>query len=242
MDNIIEKLLENAKIVTSCQRCGKQTDNLIYICGEYICHDCEKKTETEAKKVEHKNKYNRVIATIPERYKAASFDNFECPSEEYTRIKKTVHSICNVESVRRGRCLTLLGNKGTGKTHLGIAVLKDYAKNGYYGMFVVEIEIAKKIKATWGKEKSGNDENGIIQKYATIPVLHIDDIGLLKDSELPRLTAQIIHARYNNLLPTIVTGNLSEMALNDYLGVQIVDRLKDNNGVFVEMKMKSWRK
>ena len=79
------------------------------------------------------NHHRYDVANIPREYFNYSLDQFRETSPEKIAVKEKIQSICaNIKDYHReGRGLFLYGTKGTGKTMLGVEILKEAARNGY---------------------------------------------------------------------------------------------------------------
>jgi DNA replication protein DnaC len=151
--------------------------------------------------------------------------------------------------------LVLSGGAGTGKTHLAVAILRELAKAGqlcreyineniYHitredrGLFVSVPELLAKIRATYSD--SNSDEETLIDTYASVKYLVLDDLGAEKTTEWSITTLYlIIDRRYREMLPTIVTTNLSLDEIGQSLSRRIASRLA--SGKVITIKAPDYR-
>lgn len=132
--------------------------------------------------------------------------------------------------------IMLCGMKGNGKTTLATAllwVIRDLYKAGkmkFMGeYFSPEGRI---LKATDVIPLYKSEDFAAIRKLKHLPILIIDDLG-----EEPKETSvygtplyplrEILEARYDSLLFTIVTTNLTPKDLPDHYGWRVVDRFAE---------------
>ncbi len=145
--------------------------------------------------------------------------------------------------------LFISGPPGTGKTHLAAAISNQLLSQGKPVVCMTMIDLLERIKRTFNK--TGADEGEVLQIYKTIPLLVIDDIGKEPPTEWAISTVyNIINARYEAYLPTVVTtnyapddmiGRMTPRATGDSTTARAtVDRLMEMcNGI--SLTGKSWR-
>ena len=124
------------------------------------------------------------------------------------------------EVLAAGNGLYIQGPVGCGKTHLACAVAKAFAAMGIvdtYALprvtrkvrFVTSIDFLARLKETYDAA-TGSAESDVMRAYAECDLLILDDLG----KDLPTEWAvnrifQLLNARYNELLPTIITTQYS---------------------------------
>ena len=183
------------------------------------CPFCEE--EAERKIQQQALMYSRIDG-LPKRYRHASFKNYVVKTETQRHVFNTVLAYAENPSYR---WLVMLGNNGTGKTHLSHALLK--CTGGIYREFD---EIASELLDAQAK---GQGEIGeIIHKYSTAKMLVIDEIDKVKATEgRIRWLNIILRRRYNNLLPLVILGNTDVNTICnsvDLLGNQAIrDRIRE---------------
>lgn len=186
-------------------------------------------------------------AGMPERWKRHSFDNFfldGLDAESVHSARRTKRYAEWLAEALNANDLTyspnglyLVGNCGTGKTHLAAAVLNYIIANCRVPVLAATMqELTAKLKQTYDND---TDEESIIRAYTDVPVLLIDDLGSEQPTEwtVDRIF-RIINGRYNANLPTVVTSNYEPVALGKRLtprryadggnytdGAKIADRL-----------------
>jgi len=111
--------------------------------------------------------------------------------------------------------LFLCGKSGTGKTHLAMCLAKEGAS---YRRLP---DIFREVRSDF------NSEQRVIDKYGTVKLLLIDEVGRQKYSDFEKnLFFEIIDKRWNNILPTTLITNLNEKEFSTEYGTAIVDRLR----------------
>lgn len=123
----------------------------------------------------------------------------------------------------------LWGDYGTGKTGLAIGMARVELEMGEVTriLFRSVPDLLSALRSTYGRAE-GPTENDIIDQYATVPLLILDDMG----AEQVKSTGwvedrlyQIIGRRHGEELTTYFTSNLSPIALGAKIGERIVWRI-----------------
>lgn len=217
-----------------CEICGG--DGLIKRDGEPGPCDC-RMDEIQAKRAEEM----REDANIPPRYRGAKLSDFDGTENE--SVAKTARQYTNrFDEVRNGETDTIgfyiWGGVGTGKTHLGYAVMNSLIEDEKPCFATSVPDLLEKIRP-------GRDDHKINEYKDTmreIPFLFIDDIGKENPTEWVRTTLwSLINHRYNWLKPTFITSNHDPDSLpSDSVGA-ISDRISEMFYT-VEMQGQSRRK
>ena len=120
--------------------------------------------------------------------------------------------------------LMLSGDKGTGKTHLGIGVLRDvWEKHGVVGRMWSTMDLLDRYKRTFDADRATESEHDITEELARCPLLMLDDFGAQRATEWSEaLTLSVINRRYNERKPLIITTNLVNLKEE-----RTLDRLTD---------------
>jgi DNA replication protein DnaC len=146
-------------------------------------------------------------AGIPVLYEHASFDSFS-PRKElmnvFTMVRGFVREFPN--SSRPG--LLLMGDPGTGKTHLAVAALRAILAKGFEGMFVDYQNLLDRIRSGFDPGSQTTDKEAY-RVAMEKEVLLLDDLGAHRVTDWVEDTVtSIITARCNNRKPLIATTNL----------------------------------
>jgi len=135
--------------------------------------------------------------------------------------------------------------KGTGKTHLAMAIAWHYAECGETVKFWQTEELLDALRASFNKSKDkyrsydgnpdGSDDtyDKIMAELKEVGVLILDDLGAQKDTEfaLAKLD-MVINYRYINELQTVITANVDDI---DELPPRIASRLSEGNVCKINM-------
>jgi len=170
---------------------------------------------------------------VPRRFSEASFFNYKYSNEREENILKTV--IGFVEKKDNEGVLLLTGSKGNGKTHLGVAAVRDRM-----GFYVGMEDLIYKVESSLNF-KSKQTEEEVFEDFTTKEFLVIDEIGrsLKREKEI-EILSYILRKRYDNCLPTVIISNLEKKVLLKNLGEAIVDRFCET-ATSVEFTGESYR-
>lgn len=167
------------------------------------------------------------------RFEKASFDNYECTTNEQRRL---------VGVLRRGvqfgfdRNIVILGSVGTGKTHLAFAVKNALSKiSEFRGMkfytddrcaYTTAKTLIDDIHLSW-KEK---DCENPVNELTKTGLLILDEMGL-SSHERAELY-DLVNARYERCKPIICISNNTPSELQNVLGQRIYDRISGGADIF----------
>lgn len=174
-----------------------------------------------------------MASDIPLRFRAATLDTYRTDTEgqavALTECRDYVHGF--ERNWELGRSMMLLGDVGTGKTHLGCAIAQQVIRSyGASARYTMAIEIIRDIKMTFDK-KSEQTERDVYASLLAPDLLVIDEVGVQHGSDFERqVLFEVIDSRYRQLMPTIVISNLGLAGLRKCLGDRAVDRLTDAGG------------
>jgi DNA replication protein DnaC len=159
-------------------------------------------------------------ARIPTRYEHCDFDNFDTKLydiENGPEFPKWNHGLEQAKVVTEAFArdypagpdtgLLLMGPCGAGKTHLGVAALRQIVLRGHTGLFYDYRELLKEIQGSYNPE-SQTSELGVLEPVLTADVLLLDDLGSSKPSPWALETVgHILNSRYNERRITLLTTN-----------------------------------
>jgi hypothetical protein len=118
--------------------------------------------------------------------------------------------------------LTILGPTGAGKTHLGVAVLGDAVAHGDQGVWRDCRAVIEALKGSF-PDRGTADESDKLKKAA---FLVLDGLGQeLAGAWSGNALSHVLSYRDGHLLPTIITSNISSLAVLDALEPRLASRL-----------------
>lgn len=225
--------------------CLECEDTGMVVMGQYFC-ECVKGQELnhadyERARSEARNAIPEKI-NIPKRYKDMTFDTFpDQSSAALEAVRDWVDSDRPV--VQPG--LFLYGSFGRGKTGLIVAALREIAWRGVlpmipaglirytrsgdargagaYAWFVTATALLESLRP-----HDDDSQERMLEKYRAVDYLAIDDIGAERLTEwgVDRLF-EIVNHRHSELLPMMVSSNLSPGELAKRINKQIGDQSGD---------------
>lgn len=178
---------------------------------------------------------------IPKRFQSRTFEKFQVTPNNKKAYEKAKEWAENFPNTKKG--LLFIGNYGTGKTHLSVAIA-NYLMSKFYEVHCSNTtDIISRVKETYAKG-SEMTEHQFIQKFVKADLIILDDLG--KENATSNTTSvvyQIINQIYEEEKPIIVTTNLGSKELINNLGEKggaITSRLFEMCEV-IELNGKDWR-
>lgn len=157
----------------------------------------------------------KLKAGISMEFVGATLENWiPRDAEEADHLRK-VHEFRK----QRSGFLVMIGKRGTGKTHLGCALINHW----HCGLILSQADLLNRLRKTYGDSKSED----IIERCQKAALLVVDEMGLSvggKD-ELPMMH-EILSHRHTNFKPTVLIGNITPGELHTVIGERMMDRLQ----------------
>lgn len=213
-----------------------------------MCWDCqqeenEKKMKAEwAKQAIEQRKRNILRrfdneSLINPKLKEASFDNYQPTNEELDKAKQIAKRYAENFSKDNPVNLLLIGNYGTGKSHLSVSMIKEIMDKDFTCIFISTPKLLTKLRSTYNKGSEYTEEQ-IIESLTKVDCLVLDDIGSeqsgQKQDENNQTWAtsklfEIIDSRIGK--HTIFTSNFTPEELQQRLGGRNFSRMMENTHV-----------
>jgi DNA replication protein DnaC len=194
-----------------CGKCGGSGWIVVEQDGISGAQRCDCVQEDRAQRLEEN-------AGIPPLYKNASFENFQNFGNP---------ALSNVQNIARGYAreyphpdkpgLLLLGESGSGKTHLAVAALRRLLARGFEGLFCDYQNLLDRIRSGYDAS-SGSSDREAYRAALDAEVLVLDDLGAHRVTDWVQDTVtSIVTYRCNNKKPLIATTNLPDPDAGDRL-------------------------
>jgi len=172
-------------------------------------------------------------AGILEEFWGIDFEDYNGKREVKKLVKKYLKNIDNARD--KGICLFLHGSNGTGKTFLGIEVLKEAIRNGYSTQFTSLSGVVQTLTDGWYDDKKRRQYE---ERIRDVDFLMIDDVGKEKRVSKNNLVAMtfdnLIRYRTFRNKPLILTTNSDIKSIKSEYGKSVVSLLL---GKFIPVKV-----
>lgn len=212
MDDKVKTIDTSSLLACLTTVSGKEAD-------EYDRQLAEKEKETEAADLE-----KRYQKKVPRRYWTESLDTYCAGNIEQQKLLDGMRAFVADVTAGKFKSLCLIGKAGTGKTHLACGAIRALG----YGTYKLASEIISEIDRSraFGSVATETD---VIAKYGRTKLLVIDEINRgFRAADEQYMLYQIINARYNNCLPTVLIGNNTKSEFYKFLGNAVTDRLSES--------------
>jgi len=156
-----------------------------------------------------------AAARIPKRYEHCELDNYDTDFPAANPSLAEAHFMASAFAEKYGphgdRGLLIIGKIGTGKTHLGVGIIKKLILNkGVPCLFYDYRELLKEIQNSYNAAVQ-TTELDVLRPVFDTEVLVLDELGAVKPTEWVWDTVSLIlNSRYNDQRTTIITTNFDD--------------------------------
>jgi len=195
---------------TECPKCGGTGFVIVEGANVSGAKPCDCRFQGRAERMEAR-------AQIPSLYRNTSFDNFVVPGpdnpiarRDLTNVLLTVKNYVRDFPSEARPGLLLLGEPGTGKTHLAVAAMRKVIEKGFECLFCDYQNLLDRIRS--GYDPSSNSSDKEAYRIALdSEVLVLDDLGAHRVTDWVEDTVtSIVTWRCNQRKPLIATTNLPD--------------------------------
>lgn len=241
LKSTLRTIEEKRAINPTCDKCGnplyrvysKKQDDFVLLCYGDTCKE-ERQEKKRQELLEMKRKHPEKFMTkynVPKKYLCCSLDTFKGNSKVVT--------ICKDYAAKPEGSLVFSGVCGCGKTHLAASILREMVKANAVekAIFVTAPELLLKIRQSISASSDSSiSEVSIIDKFSSVDLLILDDLGAEKTSPWAISTLYLIIDRRNREERlTIYTTNLTLEQIEKQLNARIASRLSDCKVIKINM-------
>lgn len=161
----------------------------------------------------------------------ATFSTFIPEGERQRQVLEACKTFAESVDLEGRRNFWLVGGVGTGKTHLGAAMVSHFIHERDSSAAILSArEVVRMLRATWRRrtEEGAETERDVIDRLGRLGLLVLDEIGAGFDSDAERVQLfDVVDLRNKLGRPTVVLSNLTFKDIRPILGDRIFDRLRE---------------
>jgi len=198
----------------------------LYEEGSRVARDCSCRPRRIARR-----KARKLAGLIPRRFQGVSFDRAPVTLMDPTVVRAVRRYVDTLDTqLEEGRGIWFRGDVGTGKTTLAMLVSAEALRNGHSVAIYSLPRLLGMLRETFDEESEGSLSD-LLDRLASVELLHIDDVGAEQSS--PWVLEQlytIVNTRYEDSRAIVLTTNLDMPALREQIGDRTVSRLVEMCG------------
>lgn len=198
----------------------------LYEEGSRVARDCSCRPRRIARR-----KARKLAGLIPRRFQGVSFDRAPVTLMDPNVVRAVRRYVDTLDTqLEEGRGIWFRGDVGTGKTTLAMLVSAEALRNGHSVAIYSLPRLLGMLRETFEEESEGSLSD-LLDRLASVELLHIDDVGAEQSS--PWVLEQlytIVNTRYEDSRAIVLTTNLDMPALREQIGDRTVSRLVEMCG------------
>ena len=227
---VSKPVYRGARLWTKCPACSQAWED------RRVAEEARRKLEADAAAEQERLQRRLSQSGMKGRMFASTFDNFECAGKLQQDVLAQCRSFAEGVKPDGGGGLWLIGPPGTGKTHLGSAMVQHVIREHRQWACVLSArEIITMQRASWGKKPVSNPwdwapqtTEEIVEHLGNVALLVLDEVGNSFNTEAEQVQLfDVIDLRYKLCRPTVVISNLPAQEMKKTLGDRSYDRLRE---------------
>ncbi|UNW06308.1 MULTISPECIES: ATP-binding protein [unclassified Acinetobacter] len=227
--------------------CSKHGYPLIKVGNHQLCKVCAKENLEQTNKqhqeeLQQKLLHHRIHSSgLNQRYLECGFSNYSVSTTEQQQVVECCQNFTQQLLNGSKSNLILYGTPGTGKTHLGSAIIRNVIyKTKMSSRYITSAQIAKIIMNSWSIEDQSEEQ--WIQFFADFDLLVLDEYGLHdRHSARLELVHKVLYKRYDMMRPTMIISNFTLENLERDLDVRLWSRLHENQLIMASCYWSDYR-
>lgn len=169
-----------------------------------------------------------INAGIPERFRESDFQSFKPKSDgDAKRLNALIDYALNFKA-KTAKNIFLLGDVDLGKTHLCCALAKELILQGRSVIYSSTTTLLAAQKDVMFNDGQGTSSE-FMTKHTTCKLLILDEFGLSKFTDYEKtFINSVLNTRYDNMLPTMIVGNVKRQTIVEMIGDRASSRLESS--------------
>lgn len=228
----------NPVIVQTQARCKKHNVPMIEMFNRESCPICAIEFVNASNK-QHGIQVQKSVrekhfagAMIPKRHENSGFRNYNAQLSgqkvALTQTASYAKKIVNGDVTN----LVMVGNTGTGKTHLSCATARTLLAKGKYARYITSENLAQDIMGAWSR--TDDSERNTIARYTEYDLLILDEYGLHDRDKRLEPVHKVLYSRYDAGKATMIISNMTLDQLKTDLGDRLWSRLQHGGLTIIE--------
>lgn len=145
------------------------------------------------------------------------------------------------ERAGKGFTLALIGNRGSGKTQLAVALMKKYTSHLKSAYYTTAIEFFMRVKKAYSSRESRNSELDIVANLRSYKLVVIDEANKRAETNWENLLLfELLDKRYQDMTDTLLIANQDRESFAASIGPSLSSRMDETGGI-IDCNWQSFR-
>lgn len=165
------------------------------------------------------------------RFRQSTLSAFTATTREQRKAVRMCQEFAAAATPNSWSTLALIGQPGTGKTHLGAGMVLDVISREKWAQYTTFRDLIRTLRSTWRRDSDKTEEE-VINSFAGGALLVIDEIGVGFGTEAEAAQLfDVIDRRYQWGNPVVLISNLAIPEMRLALGDRLYDRIRESGQV-----------